>query len=106
MRKPIIRTSEVEQDIADLGLYIAEDNLEAADRFFDAVASGIDSLGRLPTIGVRYKTKVSKLKGLRKLTVPGFKNHLIFYVETAEFIKVVRVLHIARDIPNVLRRNK
>jgi plasmid stabilization system protein ParE len=32
----------------------------------------------------------------------GFEKHLIFYRPIAEGIKVVRVIHAARDIPEIL----
>ena len=34
--------------------------------------------------------------------VPDFENYLVFYVERAHFVDVVRILHAARDIPWVL----
>jgi toxin ParE1/3/4 len=36
---------------------------------------------------------------LRVWPVPGFDRHLVFYVERADYIDVLRVLHGARDIP-------
>jgi toxin ParE1/3/4 len=46
------------------------------------------------------------LEGLRLWPVPGFERHLIFYVERADYIDVLRVLHGARDIPAVLLDNQ
>jgi plasmid stabilization system protein ParE len=36
------------------------------------------------------------------LTVPGFKNYLIFYYDRPTHVEVVRILHAARDLSTIL----
>ena len=49
-RRHIIRPLP-EQDIIETALYIAADNIEAAERFTYAVEATIDKLCRMPEIG-------------------------------------------------------
>ncbi len=39
---------------------------------------------------------------MRRCTVVGFRNHLVFYGIEGDVVEVVRILHGARDIPVVL----
>jgi toxin ParE1/3/4 len=43
------------------------------------------------------------LNGLRFWRLPGFGNHLIFYLTNEQCIEIVRVLHGARNIDAILR---
>lgn len=43
---------------------------------------------------VKHRQKIVKLA-----TVPGFGNHLVFYIEHSGHVDVLRVLHSARDVP-------
>jgi toxin ParE1/3/4 len=39
---------------------------------------------------------------LQKWVVRGFEKHLIFYLEGDEYIEIVRLIHAARDISQIL----
>jgi plasmid stabilization system protein ParE len=41
------------------------------------------------------------LQGVRIIPVTGFEHYLIFYVPTKRSIKVLRILHAARDFPTI-----
>jgi toxin ParE1/3/4 len=57
----------------------------------------------MPGIGERRETIQTRLSGLRLWQVEGFEKHLIFYrLVKDEGVEIVRVLHGARDIDNVL----
>jgi plasmid stabilization system protein ParE len=43
-----------------------------------------------------------RLKGLRSWPVSGFEAHRIYYVETPDAIRVIRILHGMRDLPPIL----
>ena len=101
MRKKVFTRAKADEDIYEQALYIAQDNLEAARRYVFTVEKIIASLVENPKLGAFYKSEVVRLKGLRKLAVPGFKT-IIFYFEFKETIEVVRILHGARDIPTIL----
>lgn len=101
MRKKILTRAKADEDIYEQALYIARDSLKAAERYAFTVEKTIASLAENPKLGSLYKSRTVRFKGLRKLPVPGFKD-IIFYLESADTIEVVRILHGARDIPTIL----
>jgi len=82
--------------------YIARDNPGAALRFLDALERSLLTISEQPGIGSPRYARLPALDGLRMWVVPDFENYLVFYVERAHFVDVVRILHAARDIPWVL----
>jgi toxin ParE1/3/4 len=100
--KPVVTTEQAIVDIAEQAGFIAEDNPEAAERSIAVVRATIASLGDKPTRGGSYKTGHPKLKGLRRLVVPRFNNYLIFYFDLKDKVRVISVIHGARDIPSIL----
>lgn len=106
MLKTVTKRRRAEEDVLEQALYIARDNPDAAVRYLEAVDAALRSLGRTPKLGGLYKTRNPALKALRRLIVPGFKNHLIFYLDLDSSIDVIRVLHGARDLQVVLGEEK
>jgi toxin ParE1/3/4 len=102
MTKRIIIRPKASQDLDDHFAYIAENNLEAALRFFDSARSTIAQLARTPGIGSLCPVENSRLQGLRKWAVKDFRKHLIFYFEREDAIEIVRILYAARDISSIL----
>lgn len=100
--KPVRVRPRANAEIDALADHIAADSLDAAMRFLDAMQKAFALIGEQPGIGSRRYAHLPMLEGLRLWPVPGFERHLIFYVERADYIDVLRVLHGARDIPAVL----
>src|ERR687895_375579 len=94
----VIYFRKAQEDIYDITYYIAEDNLEAAVAFFEAVESTCALLSTMPGIGSARDFRNPRFAGLRMFPVKKFENFLIFYQSTEEEILIVRVLHGARDI--------
>ena len=86
----IIRSKPARADLRDIWLYIAQDNMDAADRFLDRPDRAIRTLAESPKIGERQDNVKD---GLRRIVVG---NYLVFYESIKEGIRVVRVLHGAR----------
>lgn len=91
-----------ERDIDDAAVFIANDNLPAALRFYDAVDLAFQQIRAHPVRWPRYEIDHPSLANLRKRSVPRFGNYLIFYRIEGNVVEVIRVLHGARDIPTVL----
>ncbi|MCM2407660.1 hypothetical protein ACOWPH_25525 [Anabaena sp. PCC 7938] len=53
-------------------------------------------------MGAVYDIGNPRLMGLRKWAVKGFEKHLIFYLQRDEYIEIVRLIHSARDISQIL----
>lgn len=80
----IQRTTQAEEDLIEIWIYIAQDNPGATDR----VLADNPLMGRLrPNIAPE----------LRYFTVG---NYLILYRTVRDGIQIVRVIHGARDLPN------
>src|SRR5580704_11208886 len=91
-----------EADVDDAALFIAQDNLQAALRFYDAVEKTYRQIRDHPMRWPRFEIGHPRLATLRKTSVFGFRNYLVFYPVEANVVDVIRVLHGARDIPAIL----
>ena len=100
MTRKIVIRPKASDDLDEQFAYIAEDNMDAALRFFDATRETISQLAKMP--GVGSSVQKSSLVGLRKRAVKGFNKHLIFYLTQDDCIEVLRILYAARDLPTVL----
>jgi toxin ParE1/3/4 len=66
-----------DKDIDEQFDYIAQDNLDAAVRFYAATHETFKILAGFPEMGTIREFK--RINGLRMFPVVGFKKHLIFY---------------------------
>ena len=91
-----------EDDLDEQALYIARDNVDAALRFLEAAEAAFERLRSFANIGTRREFVHPDLSGVRSWPIPGFSKHLIFYRANASSIEVLRVLHSARDLAEIL----
>lgn len=85
-------TSQAEEDVTAIWLFVALDNVVAADRTVDRFTEVFRLLAENPEIGTqqdRYK------QGLRAFSVGRY---FIFYHREQDTILVYRVLHGARNL--------
>ncbi len=94
----INKTPQVEIDLIDCAMYIAEDNLDAAERFLDAAEATFERLASMPFVGQACEFRNPRLQGLRRWQVRGFENYLIFYRPEDHGVTIIRVIHGSRDI--------
>lgn len=80
-------------DLDDIWFYIAQDDVDAADKFIQAVIGKFQKLAEWPEIGRQREELASHLRSL----VVG--RCVIFYRLMGNGIEIVRVLHGARDLP-------
>ncbi|HVC80627.1 MAG TPA: type II toxin-antitoxin system RelE/ParE family toxin [Chloroflexota bacterium] len=106
MSRRIIVHSAARSDVIDIAYYIAEDSLTAADRFVEAVDAAYSRLADMPEIGAAREYGDPALKGMRMWPVPGSPKHLIFYRATATEVRIVRVLHGARDLARIFHQGE
>jgi toxin ParE1/3/4 len=106
MTRHIIITPRASQDIDEHFAYIAQDNFDAALRFFDSARLTFSQLAKTPGMGSPFQIINPRLVGLRKWAVKDFKKYLIFYRYDDESIEVVRVVHAARDIPAIFEEEQ
>ncbi|MCC5640042.1 type II toxin-antitoxin system RelE/ParE family toxin [Nostoc sp. CHAB 5844] len=88
-------TDEARADLIDIWLYISQNNESAADALIDKITGKFDELLANPGIG-RERRDIAPL--VRSFPVG---NYLIFYQLVEEGIEIIRVIHGARNIPNL-----
>jgi toxin ParE1/3/4 len=82
-------------DMEEIGLYIANDNVDTALRFVSFIEEKCQRIADTPNIGrARYNLAPS----LRSFPVDGY---LVLYKPLDDGIAVVRVVHSSRDIPHL-----
>lgn len=97
-RLPIERAVAVESDVFEVMVWIAKDSVSTAERFNIAVDATVDDLAEMPGMGALFELGELDFRGLRKKSVRGFPNHLIFYRKQGGVLKVIRVLHGAQEL--------
>jgi plasmid stabilization system protein ParE len=91
----IVKFPKALKDLVETAEFIAEDNIETADRFFEAFESTIELIRKTPKIGSVRKFQ-DQLE-VRMWFVSGFERCLIFYTQSVDEIAILRVIHSARD---------
>jgi antitoxin ParD1/3/4/toxin ParE1/3/4 len=92
-------SAEAKTDLAEIWEYIAQDNLDAADRWIARLREAFDSLARAPGIG----HKREDLTGFPVLFWPVGEYMVIYRAQTGH-IEIVAVTQGARDIPSFLQQ--
>ncbi len=91
----VVRLPQALSDLVGTAEYISEDNIEAADRFFDAFEAALELIRKNPRIGA-VRLFEDRLV-VRLWPIKGFEKCLIFYTESVDEVIVLRVIHSARD---------
>lgn len=88
----IHQSSQAWRDIVEISLFIARDNLTAADAWVDAIERKLEMLATHPELG---QERPDLGNDIRCLTAGSY---LLIYQSTADSIELIRVIHAARDI--------
>jgi toxin ParE1/3/4 len=99
----LILSEYVEPELDSIWEYMAIDNMDAADRFIEAVYGTFQELARMPGMGRKRDSLQARLRELRSIRVKGFENYLIFYGPIADGIEVFHILHGSRDLESFWR---
>ena len=97
--KRCVLSASAELDLEAIWEYIAEDSVDAADRWIGKFFDAFEALGRAPGIGHRRED----LTSFPVLFWP-VGSYLVIYRVQSEWIEVVAVTQGARDIPVFLRQ--
>ena len=92
------RTPAASGDLLEIWHYIAQDNLEAADRFLDTINEKCQLLAERPEMGPDRSDLGQHVRSF------AVRDYLIYYLPIKNGIEVLRVIHGARDIPSVFGR--
>ena len=94
-------TPQAVADLFDIWSFIAPDNPTAADRVEDAIFSACSFLADSPLAG-QVRQELSPLP-VRFWVVQPYPNYLIVYDPQKKPLRIIRILHSARDLPRLLR---
>ena len=89
------RTARAEEDLIELWLHIAADNVPAADRLLDRLDAACNTLASHPLLG---PARSDIAPGLRYFIVGAY---LILYQRAGEDIEIVRFVHGTRNLPDL-----
>lgn len=90
------RTARAEEDLIEIWLFIAEANAVAADKLLDRLDQVFRRLARNPRLGPERPDLAPELRYFPT------GNYLVLYREIRGGIEIVRVLHGARYLPDLL----
>lgn len=102
MKLPVEESEFIPCDILDIVRHIRPNNPAAAARFIEAFKSTVDLLARMPGLG-RARADLGE-SDTRSWRVHGFRNYLILYEVLPDRLRLLRVLHGARDLQAELGR--
>lgn len=92
----VVRTRACDEDLLEIGVYIARDNPSAAEAWVELIDRRIGLLAEFPQLG-RVRPELGH--EVRALPVGSY---LIIYRESSDRLEILRVLHGARNLPEVL----
>jgi len=94
----IATRQQVEADYKEILSTIAEDSLQAAEKFRLAFRETSSLLSIAPESGSPRYFENPTLQGLRFFPLKGFENYLLFYrpLKDEETVEIVRIIHGAR----------
>jgi plasmid stabilization system protein ParE len=96
--RPYQLTSEALRHVDEIGEFIAEDSVDAALRVYDALEEAFEQLADMPEMGhTRWDLTDRPLKFW---TVYSY---LVVYDAASSPLRIVAVLHGARDVARLLR---
>lgn len=100
MSKPVVHRPAADRDLDEIIGFLRKDSRQAARRFTDAVAAAARVIGDHPGIGsTRHAEIFQELPApLRFHPVTDFPRILIYYVERADVVEIVRIWDAARGL--------
>lgn len=103
MNYRLIIRNRATQDLRQQAEYILQNgNSEAAVKFLAAAEMTFNQLTKTPSIGKVTRLAASGLGDIRQWRIKDFRDYLIFYQVQDATVEVLRVLHGARDLADVL----
>ena len=103
----IDRSDDARYDVIDEAFHLSEvTGIRTADRFMDATEKAYERLAQMPGIGTLRDYGNPDNAGMRFWAVPGFPKILIFYKPVDGILRIIRVLHGARDLQAIFRRDE
>jgi toxin ParE1/3/4 len=91
----VVRSPLAEEDLQDIWLYIATDNVEAADRVLDEIGDKLNYLAEHPQLGAARPDIAPELRLL------PVGNYLVLYRISDGIVDVVRIVRGGRNLTDL-----
>jgi toxin ParE1/3/4 len=103
MKRRIIKKPQAEQDLLNHFIYMGRDNETAGVRFLEEAEAAFAKIAEAPNAAPVWESDEPRLENIcHKSVYRRFRNYLIFYRFRGDIIKVLTIIHGARDLPNIL----
>ncbi len=93
----ILRRRIFINELLDIAEHLGQDNPEAGQRFIDACEETFAELARMPQLGSARAFTHPDLQNIRMWHVKGYDKYLIFYRPTKTTLRLLHIVHAARD---------
>lgn len=93
-------TPQAEDDLFDIWSYIAQDNLDAANRVETEIYAACAFLASNRQVG-HVRSDLTD-RSVRFWTLPHFSHYVVVYDPASHPLRIIRILHGATDIPRRL----
>jgi toxin ParE1/3/4 len=101
-RKLIIR-NRATQDLRQQANYLLSNvSTGAAEQFLEQTEATFDRILTVPRIGKSLDFLSERMGEVRQWRIKNFQDYLVFYRLQDEWVEILRVLHGARDLDNIL----
>lgn len=95
-------TSDAENDLNLIWDSIAHDNVDAANRVLEKLQHAMETLAEMPEMAQKRPGLSKIYPNLRLWPLPDYPSYLVFYLPIEDGILVIRVLHGARKIEDII----
>ena len=84
-------------DVVEIAKYLLVRDPRLAARFWRAVKTTLDRLGKSPDLGELWGSPDERHAGLRVWGIRGFQHYLVFHRYANGEVAVLRILHSSQD---------
>jgi plasmid stabilization system protein ParE len=102
MPKRSVLSRSARADVRHYANYLAKKWAGLDESFHDGIRSTVAKLADMPGLGSPGEFHDPRLSALRVKPVDGFPNHLLVYYELGAVLRVIAVIHGARDFEQIL----
>lgn len=100
-RQIVLSDATVSDILEQAAWYEEQSGLKLARRWEQAVTSVLLRIATTPAAGAPCTFKAPELTGMRRVSVPGFPKHLVFYRLQKQETVILRIVHGERDLESL-----
>ena len=100
-RKIVLSDVAVSDILEQANWYQEQSGLKLARRWERAVTAVLLRIAKTPAVGAPCTFRVPELTDVRRVPVPRFPKHLLFYRFRKQELIVLRIVHGARDLESL-----